>query len=210
MRKLQPHEQKLLKKVNLFDWKREQNVREIKILRRYHIQKREDYAKYNKLCGEITKIATKLSALDSQDPFRVQMTEQLLAKLYAMGLINSEKSLMKCKQITASAFCRFLIIIFFEEFSLLLLLHVIISFEKKNRRRLPVVLVRLKMAETLKQAVTYVEQGHVRVGPNVVTDPAFMVTRAMEDFVTWVDTSKIKEKVLKYNDVLDDYVLLGN
>ncbi|KAL6047009.1 U3 small nucleolar ribonucleoprotein imp3 [Balamuthia mandrillaris] len=178
MRKLQPHEQKLLKKVNLFDWKREQNVREIKILRRYHIQKREDYAKYNKLCGEITKIATKLSALDSQDPFRV-----LLAKLYAMGLINSEKSLMKCKQITASAFCR---------------------------RRLPVVLVRLKMAETLKQAVTYVEQGHVRVGPNVVTDPAFMVTRAMEDFVTWVDTSKIKEKVLKYNDVLDDYVLLGN
>lgn len=31
----------------------------------------------------------------------------------------------------------------------------------------------------------------------------------MEDFVTWVDTSKIKRKVLKYNDKLDDYDLLG-
>ena len=31
----------------------------------------------------------------------------------------------------------------------------------------------------------------------------------MEDFVTWVDTSKIKRKVLRYNDKLDDYDLLA-
>ncbi len=49
----------------------------------------------------------------------------------------------------------------------------------------------------------------VRVGTDVVTDPAFLVTRPMEDFVTWVDTSKIKRKVLKYNDRLDDYDLLN-
>jgi len=40
----------------------------------------------------------------------------------------------------------------------------------------------------------------VRVGPEVVTDPAYLVTRNFEDFVTWVDTSKIKRKILKYND----------
>ena len=51
-------------------------------------------------------------------------------------------------------------------------------------------------------------QGHIRVGPETVTDPAFLVTRSMEDFVTWVDTSKIKRKVLKYSDKLDDYLLL--
>ena len=51
-------------------------------------------------------------------------------------------------------------------------------------------------------------QGHVRVGTDTVTDPAFLVTRAMEDFVTWVDTSKIKRKVLKYNDAIDDFDLL--
>lgn len=40
-----------------------------------------------------------------------------------------------------------------------------------------------------------VSQGHVRVGPSTVTDPAHHITRSMEDFVTWVDTSKIKRKV---------------
>jgi len=63
----------------------------------------------------------------------------------------------------------------------------------------------IKMAEHLKEAVTYIEQGHVRVGPEVVTDPAFLVTRNMEDFITWVDSSKIKKKVMEYNDALDDY-----
>ena len=52
-------------------------------------------------------------------------------------------------------------------------------------------------------------QGHVRVGPEVVTDPAFIVTKAFEDFVTWVDNSKIKRTIQKYNDKLDDYELLG-
>ena len=31
----------------------------------------------------------------------------------------------------------------------------------------------------------------------------------MEDFVTWVDTSKIKRAVTKYNEKLDDYDLLN-
>lgn len=48
-------------------------------------------------------------------------------------------------------------------------------------------------------------KGHVRVGPDTVTDPAFLVTRSMEDFVTWVDTSKIRRKVKTYNDQLDDF-----
>lgn len=73
------------------------------------------------------------------------------------------------------------------------------------RRRLSTVVVRLKFAEHLKEAVTYIEQGHLRVGPETVTDPAFLVTRNMEDFVTWVDSSKIRRKVLEYNDKLDDY-----
>ena len=70
-------------------------------------------------------------------------------------------------------------------------------------------MVRIKMSETIREAVTFIEQGHVRVGPKTVTEPAFLVTRNMEDFVTWVDTSKIKKKVLQYNDRLDDYDLLG-
>lgn len=79
-----------------------------------------------------------------------------------------------------------------------------------HRRRLSTILVRLKFAEHLKEAVTYIEQGHIRVGPDTITDPAFLVTRNMEDFITWVDTSKIRRKVLEYNEKLDDYDALNS
>ena len=112
-------------------------------------------------------------------------------------------------------------------------------------------LVRLKLAETMREAVSLIEQGHVRVGPDTVrqsvsatrarqrrdgraprfhhlmkadadacagvghtcliwqvSDPAYLVTRQMEDYVTWVDTSKVKRTVMKYNDKLDDFDLL--
>ena len=39
------------------------------------------------------------------------------------------------------------------------------------------VMVRARMAETTKAAVTFIEQGHVRVGPDTIRDPAFLVTR---------------------------------
>ena len=74
-----------------------------------------------------------------------------------MGLVDSESSLAKAEKVTVSCFCR---------------------------RRLPVVLVRLKMAPSVKERGV-VEDGDVRVGPRVVRDPAFLVTRSMEDFVTW-------------------------
>ncbi|ORY98834.1 30S ribosomal protein S4 [Syncephalastrum racemosum] len=181
MRQLKYHEQKLLKKVDFYQWKSDDTLREIQVMRRYHIQKREDYHKYNKLAGEIKKIANRLSLLDARDPYRAKQEKALLDKLYAMGIITSKSKFSDCNKVTVSAFCR---------------------------RRLPVVMCRLKMSETVKEAVTYIEQGHVRVGPKPMTDPAFLVTRTMEDFVTWVDTSKIKRKIMKYNDKLDDFDLL--
>ncbi|CAM9100194.1 unnamed protein product [Heterosigma akashiwo] len=183
MRKLKHHEQKLLKKVDFLQWKSDQNIREIKIIRRYLLQDREDYTKYNKICGHMWKLVAKLRALPPTDQFRIKMTEDLLEKLFNMGVINSKKSLQLVEKVNVSAFCR---------------------------RRLPVVMVRLKMSETIKEAITFIEHGHVRVGPHCVTDPAFLVPRAMEDFLTWVDSSKIKRTIMKYNDKLDDYDLLGN
>lgn len=48
----------------------------------------------------------------------------------------------------------------------------------------------------------------MRVGTEVVTDPAYLVTRNMEDFVTWVDSSKIKRTIMQYRDKLDDFDLM--
>lgn len=46
MRKLKYHEQKLLKKVDFINWEADNNLHEVKILKKYHIQKREDYTAY--------------------------------------------------------------------------------------------------------------------------------------------------------------------
>ena len=83
-----------------------------------------------------------------------------------------------------------------------------LSVSRLARRRLGVVMTRLGMADTVQSALKFIEQGHVRVGPEVVTDGAFLVTRNMEDFVTWVDSSKIRRNILKYRDKLDDFDLL--
>jgi len=61
-------------------------------------------------------------------------------------------------------------------------------------------LMKLKMSENMKEATTFIEQGHIRVGTEVITDAAFFVPKEMEDFITWVDSSKIKRKIMAYND----------
>jgi U3 small nucleolar ribonucleoprotein protein IMP3 len=38
-------------------------------------------------------------------------------------------------------------------------------------------------------------------------EPWLTRTRNMEDFVTWVDSSKIKRNIMKYRDKLDDFEL---
>lgn len=60
MRQLKHHEKKLLRKVDLFSWKKEDNLRVAQILRRYHVQDKNDYVAYNRICGMIGKLSAKL------------------------------------------------------------------------------------------------------------------------------------------------------
>nr|XP_022322177.1 U3 small nucleolar ribonucleoprotein protein IMP3-like [Crassostrea virginica] len=182
VRRLRFHEKKLLKKVDFISWEVDNNLHEIKILKKYYIQRREDYTKYNKLSRHVRELAKKIKELDAKDPFRTEATSQLLEKLFSMGLIETKRSLELADNVNASSFCR---------------------------RRLPVLMVKSHMAQTLKAATTFIEQGHIRVGPEVVKDPAFLVTRTMEDFVTWTDTSAIRKQVLDYNDMRDDFDLMN-
>ena len=183
MRELKHHEKKLLRKVSLYSWKGDTNVRQASILRRYHIQDRQDYIAYEKICGHVTSLCAKLKTLPADDEFRIQMSDQCLTKLFDLGIIDSTSNLEKAETISISMFCR---------------------------RRLPLIMVRNKMSQTTKEAITLIEQGHIRVGPNVVTDPAFLVNRKMEDFTTWVDRSKVLATVLRYNNKLDDFDLGEN
>mmetsp|Transcript_9802 Transcript_9802/g.17729 ORF Transcript_9802/g.17729 Transcript_9802/m.17729 type:complete len:184 (-) Transcript_9802:108-659(-) len=183
MRQLKHHEQKLLKKVNFFDWKKDRNVRVAAILQRFQIEDREDYTKYNKLQNMTDKTAHALKKLKPDDPDRIKMTEILIDKLYSMGLISKQQGLEDVIKLTATSFCQ---------------------------RRLPVVLVQLKFCENLKAAVKFVQQGHIRIGPDLCTNPALHVTRDMEDHITWAEGSKIKRHVKDFQEATDDFDLLGN
>lgn len=108
-----------------------------------------DY-RYNKLSREIRELGLKIKDVDSEHPFRIETSATLLEKLYMMGLIATKWDLSQCQKVTASSFCR---------------------------RRLPVVMVRNKMSQSIKMATQFIEQGHVRVGTEIIKDPAFLVTR---------------------------------
>lgn len=56
-----------------------------------HLQKREDYVKYNKLAGMCKALTSKLAQLAPTDTCRVEVTEKFLHKLYNMGLVPTEK-----------------------------------------------------------------------------------------------------------------------
>ncbi|XP_055380775.1 U3 small nucleolar ribonucleoprotein protein IMP3 [Condylostylus longicornis] len=178
VRKLKYHEQKLLKKVDFYSWKVDNSGHENKILRKYHIRKREDYTKYNKLARNIRDLAEKISKLESNDQFKAEASAILLDKLYNIGLVPTRFNLENAGSVSASSFCR---------------------------RRLPIVMVRQKLSQNAASATNLIEQGHVRVGPEMIKDPAFLVTRNLEDFITWIDGSAIRKHVLEYNDMKDDF-----
>lgn len=153
----------------------------------------------------VRKLAHRLSLMPPENEIRRKHEKLLLEKLYDMGILSSTSKLSGVEHgATVSAFAR---------------------------RRLPVVMTRLRMAQTIvrllscvlahsrqriaianthqQQAATkMIEQGHVRVGTETITDPAFLVTRQLEDFVTWSVGSKIKRNIMQYRDKLDDFELL--
>ena len=57
------------------------------MVRRYVIQRPEDYGKYNRICGQLKQLAHRLSLLEVDDPFRRRHEELVLEKLSDMGLL---------------------------------------------------------------------------------------------------------------------------
>ena len=181
-RTLKHHEQRLLRKHDFLSYKSERTSNEGLVIRKYCLQDREDYTRYNKLCGLVRSLVNQLRYLATSSPIRIQITEQLLEKLHNMGVTGSAQSLEVIENLTTSSFCK---------------------------RRLPVIMVAMRFAQKVAMATQVVQQGHVRVGTTQVTDPAYLVPRAMEDHIHWMAKSKVRGHVLEYAKERDDYDL-GN
>ncbi|TGZ84435.1 hypothetical protein EX30DRAFT_316376 [Ascodesmis nigricans] len=182
VRKLKHHESKLLRKVDFLTYKSDAGHRSAQVQRRYHLPGPDVYTKYSHIIGKIRALAHRLSLLPPPSAFRRQQEQLLLEKLQTIGILPLHAKLSDVeKAVTVASICR---------------------------RRLAVVMTRLRMAESVKVAARLIEQGQVRVGPQVITDPGWCVPRRQEEWVTWVDGGKIKEHVMRYRDEVDDFDLL--
>jgi U3 small nucleolar ribonucleoprotein protein IMP3 len=131
VRKLRHHESKLLRKHDFTTYASDHSHRDAAVLRRYAIQNPNDYAAYNKIAGKLRHLAHRLSNLDPSDPARRRHEELMLEKLWDMGVLGSGgggrgKLGDVENKVSVSAFAR---------------------------RRLPVVMTRLRMADTVQAAV---------------------------------------------------------
>lgn len=175
-RRLKYHEKKLLRKHDFFQYD-EDLWHEPFCISKYHLQDREDYRRYLRLVGLIRGLMTQLRYLPADSKIRMEITEQVTAKLYDMGLIHERLGLAEVDKCGVEAFCK---------------------------RRLPSLMVNLKMAPNCKFASDFIEHGHVRVGATQIRDAAFLVPRELDDQVTWMPGSKIKQTVDTFNNQRDD------
>jgi len=172
MRELKYHEKKLLRKVDLVEWKGTSTQREHISTFKYQLESRETYTKYNIIVGKIRRLALALAKLNDNDETKIHLSKELSQKLYSLGIIGS-KTLLECSKVCVGSFCK---------------------------RRLSSVMVDVKMVPDIKTAVTFVKQGHVKVGIETTTDPGQIISRAMEDYLGWREGSKVKETVQEFNE----------
>ncbi|KAI5193022.1 U3 small nucleolar ribonucleoprotein IMP3 [Nematocida minor] len=170
MRQLKYHEKKLLRKVDLLEWKGTSTAREQTATQKYCIEDRETYTRYNMIVGKIRRLALALAKLNDNEPIKQTMTRELSNKLHSVGLIPA-KTLLECAKVGVGSFCK---------------------------RRLSSVLADIKMVPDIKTGVTFVKGGHVKVGVETITEPSLIVTRLMEDYITWRDGSKVKETISEF------------
>lgn len=186
-RKVNYVEQKLIKKTNFYQWESDgsENWRKyiLATLKKYHLKDQDEFFFYNKMIVNINRTIKVLQEQKKKKPELKEFCENqlllLAKKLFNMGIIDHETELEKPMfKATIDDVCR---------------------------RRITYVLFQKKFAETVAKGHDYVEQGHIKIGPEIVTNPTFIVTKNLEHFIDWTYGSKIKKNIDSFNGVKDDF-----
>lgn len=183
VRKLKYHESKLLKKVDFVNWKRDKSVHKATLMSQFHIHDEKEFDEYQRAVYNLQKLSQMLQQLPKDDAFRMVITKRICDRLYDLGIINlPEKGLYIIDRLHVSNFAR---------------------------RRLGVMMRTKKLVTDLTQADKFIQQGHVKVGPDTIRNPAYIISRKKEDFVTWADESAFRRKIGEFKGQEDDYDLGG-
>ncbi|ELP93847.1 U3 small nucleolar ribonucleoprotein IMP3, putative [Entamoeba invadens IP1] len=179
VRKLKYHEEKLMKKTDFINWKLDNGPLKAAIMRKYFIHSEKEYGSYLQVSYAIVALAKSIAKLPKTDEFRMVLTRRLCDALFDLGVIDlKEQGLSALDKLTASSFAE---------------------------RRLAVIMQRRKMVDTIQMGDTMITHGHVKVGPDIIRNPAFLISRTKEDYVSWDDQSKMRKKINEFNDAVDDY-----
>lgn len=114
-----------------------------------------------------------------------------MSKLYDMGVLNTTAKLSEIEnKLTVAAFCRRRLGVVMRRLNMAESVSAVSAkdFLVDPAKAADYVLVESHCLEKLRaavlssiiphsQAVKFIEHGHVRVGPDTITDPAFLVTR---------------------------------
>lgn len=181
MRELKFHEKKLLKKVNFLEWSQTNTAKEQLATAKYLLKSREEYKEYSKIVAMTRTLTESLARLADNDSTKLLVAKKLINLLFSIGIIDNKK-LSDCSKVTVPSLCM---------------------------RRLPMVMCKRKLVQGYSNADKLVQQGHVRVGNRRINDTSMLVSRTMEEFVSWVDGSKIRKKIDEFNEEYDDYKYAG-
>lgn len=181
MRKLKYHESRLLRKSSFTSW--DPKISNLKtsyhqfLQSRYYINDFNTINTYSNLKNLIRKTSIKIAKLKNTN-FKKQLLIKKLIKPIKDLKIIPKVNLESCFDVKIEDICE---------------------------RRISNILVKNKMVENLRDAVKFVEQGHVSIGVKVVSDGNVLVSEEMEKYVRWSYGSKIKRKVDEFNEGVDDY-----
>ncbi|EFC50373.1 predicted protein [Naegleria gruberi] len=185
VRELKHHEQKLLKRVDFLNWKSDGVTPEykeyiLKTIQKYQLKDQKEFFNYQRIATQINNTLNSIKELDDKiyRDFKVDQLVMLGKKLFDMGILDSEAEIETLKKITVGRLCR---------------------------RRISYLLKVLHFSESVRLANLNIQHGHIRIGPEVVKDEAFLVSRNLEDFITWTNKSRIKSTIRKFNETFDDF-----
>ncbi|KRH92014.1 U3 small nucleolar ribonucleoprotein (snoRNP) component [Pseudoloma neurophilia] len=214
MRKLKFHESRLLRKTNFLQYEETTTEKDHKIISMYQIENREQLIIYKRILSMVKDITISLASLSkrnglnnsentsnnstyeskynstyestydstydpkSNEQKKVDILIKIFTdKLYKHGLIR-KNNLKDAANLKMTDICE---------------------------RRITTLLKRQNFAESIKDAVKLIKQGHILIGNKPVRNIDVLVTNGMENFIKWKDSSKHKKCIDKFNDNYDEY-----
>jgi small subunit ribosomal protein S4 len=141
-------------------WSSEQLENEIRLLGEYGLRNKKEIWRHRSMLSKYRSLARGL--LGKTEDQRKDMENQILKKLYSIGVIQENSTLDDILDL---------------------------AIEDILERRLQTVVFRRGLAKTISQSRQFINHGHISVGERRITVPSYVVEREDEEVINYAMTS---------------------